>query len=92
MAEAETAPVRMVLPPDGRQTRIDFFGESTASRSGVESSYVQWDEATNSVIVTAPQLLMEKIKGVIAKLDIRRPQVLIQAVIAELVSDRGREL
>ena len=32
MAEADTAPVRMVLPPDGRQTRIDFFGETTARR------------------------------------------------------------
>ena len=32
MAEADTAPVRMVLPPDGRQTRIDFFGESTSKR------------------------------------------------------------
>ena len=32
MAEAETAPVRMVLPPDGRQTRIDFFGETTEKR------------------------------------------------------------
>jgi hypothetical protein len=32
MAETETAPVRMVLPPDGRQTRIDFFGESSPKR------------------------------------------------------------
>ena len=32
MAEADTAPVRMVLPPDGRQTRIDFFGESPSKR------------------------------------------------------------
>ena len=28
MAEAETMPVRLILPPDGRQTRIDFFGDS----------------------------------------------------------------
>jgi hypothetical protein len=32
MASADTAPVKMVLPPDGRQTRIDFFGESTTRR------------------------------------------------------------
>jgi len=32
MAAAETAPVRMVLPPDGRQTRIDFFGKSTSKK------------------------------------------------------------
>lgn len=33
MAQAEAAPVRMVLPPDGRQTRIDFFGESTSRKN-----------------------------------------------------------
>jgi hypothetical protein len=27
MSAADTASVKMVLPPDGRQTRIDFFGE-----------------------------------------------------------------
>ena len=32
MASAATAPVKMVLPPDGRQTRIDFFGESGTKR------------------------------------------------------------
>ena len=32
MAAAETAPVRMVLPPDGRQTRIDFFGAPNSKR------------------------------------------------------------
>ena len=28
MPEADSVPVRMILPPDGRQTRIDFFGHS----------------------------------------------------------------
>lgn len=32
MADADTAPIRMILPPDGRQTRIDFFGESTSRK------------------------------------------------------------
>lgn len=34
MAAAETAPVRMVLPPDGRQTRIDFFGSPSTKKQG----------------------------------------------------------
>ena len=29
MAQADAFPVRMSLPPDGRQTRIDFFEEKT---------------------------------------------------------------
>ena len=32
MAEADTDPLRMILPPDGRQTRIDFFGESSVKK------------------------------------------------------------
>jgi hypothetical protein len=27
MSPTETVPVRSIVPPDGRQTRIDFFGE-----------------------------------------------------------------
>jgi hypothetical protein len=32
MAEAEPAPSRMILPPDGRQTRIDFFDENASKK------------------------------------------------------------
>lgn len=32
MAEAGHIPIRMILPPDGRQTRIDFFGENSRKR------------------------------------------------------------
>jgi len=61
-------------------------------RSGSVSPYVQWEESTNAVIVTAPLDLMLKLKSVIAKLDIRRPQVLIEAIIAEVEADRASEL
>ncbi|MCK4879179.1 MAG: hypothetical protein KAS82_00920, partial [Bacteroidales bacterium] len=36
MAVAETVPVRMILPPDGRQTRIDFFSEIAAKKQSPE--------------------------------------------------------
>lgn len=32
MAEAEIVPVKMILPPDGRQTRIDFFDENASKK------------------------------------------------------------
>lgn len=32
MSEAEPVPSRMILPPDGRQTRIDFFEESVLKK------------------------------------------------------------
>lgn len=61
-------------------------------KSGSASTFVQWEESTNSLVVTAPRDLMHKIKRVIAKLDIRRPQVLIEAVIAEVSTNKQREL
>jgi general secretion pathway protein D len=53
---------------------------------------IRADEATNALIVTAPPFLMRSLKSVIAKLDIRRAQVQIEAIIAELRNDKSVEL
>lgn len=36
MAEANAFPSRLILPPDGRQTRIEFFTEKTEKRQAPE--------------------------------------------------------
>lgn len=63
-----------------------------APKSGSVSPAVQWEESTNSLIVTAPRDVMRKVRQVLYKLDIRRPQVLIEAVIAEVSEVRQKEL
>ncbi|MGH8372810.1 MAG: type II secretion system secretin GspD, partial [Gammaproteobacteria bacterium] len=50
------------------------------------------DERTNSLVITAPPKLMRSMENVLAKLDIRRAQVLVQAIEAELTSDKSAEL
>lgn len=45
---------------------------------------IQAETSTNSIIITAPPTLMQALKAVIAKLDIRPAQVLVEAVIAEI--------
>jgi general secretion pathway protein D len=50
------------------------------------------DERTNSLLVTAPPKIMRSIEDVLSRLDIRRAQVLVQAVEAELTSDKSAEL
>jgi general secretion pathway protein D len=50
------------------------------------------DERTNSLVITAPPKLMHSIQDVIGRLDIRRAQVLVQAIQAELTSDKSAEL
>lgn len=51
----------------------------TLSAQGVRA-----EPNTNSIVVTAPQELMRNIKAVINKLDIRRYQVLVEALIVEV--------
>ncbi len=48
------------------------------------SAIIQAEPNSNSVIVTAPPALMSALKAVIAKLDIRPAQVLVEAIIAEV--------
>ncbi len=69
----------------------DFF-KSDGGKKASGSAYIQWEDSTNAIIITAPPKLMSVLKKVITKLDVRRPQILIEAVIAELTTDRAREL
>lgn len=59
-----------------------------APKSGVINRFVQWEETTNAIIVKAPPELMRSVKNIIAKLDIKRPQILIEVIIAEVNLDR----
>ncbi|MDE2235210.1 MAG: type II secretion system secretin GspD [Gammaproteobacteria bacterium] len=50
------------------------------------------DERTNSLVITAPPKIMRSVQDVVSKLDIRRAQVLVQAIEAELTSDKSAQL
>jgi general secretion pathway protein D len=49
---------------------------------------VQPDEQTNSLIIMARQDRFEDLRSVISRLDVRRAQVLVEAIIAELRQDK----
>ena len=53
---------------------------------------IQADEATNSLVITAPPDLIRSLRSVIAQLDVRRAQVLVEAVIAEISAEKTAEL
>lgn len=65
---------------------------SEPPRSGFLGQHVQWEESTNSVIVSAPSAVLRRIRSVVKQLDIRRPQVLIEVIVAEIDVDRVAEL
>ena len=58
---------------------------------GTSNVDIQADANTNSLIITAPADEMQNILAVIRQLDIRRAQVLVEAVIAEISEDNTRE-
>jgi general secretion pathway protein D len=50
------------------------------------------DKPTNSLVITAPPEAYEAIKGIIEKLDIRRSQVLVEALFAEVTLSSAQAL
>ncbi|VAX02657.1 General secretion pathway protein D, partial [hydrothermal vent metagenome] len=53
---------------------------------------IQADESTNALVITAAPTVFRSLKSVIAQLDVRRAQVMVEAVIADVSSDRAAEL
>ncbi|HEC19629.1 MAG TPA: type II secretion system protein GspD [Gammaproteobacteria bacterium] len=53
---------------------------------------IQADESTNALVITAAPTVFRSLKSVIAQLDVRRAQVMVEAIIAEVSSDRAAEL
>jgi len=53
---------------------------------------IQADESTNALVITAAPTVFRSLKSVIAQLDVRRAQVMVEAIIADVSSDRAAEL
>src|SRR6267143_1213642 len=59
---------------------------------GAAPSLIQADEATNSIIINASDTVYNNMRLVIEQLDVRRAQVYVEALIAEMNADRTDEL
>lgn len=60
-----------------------------ASAQPSTGGQIQADPATNSLIITALEPQFRQIKAVIEKLDVRRAQVFVETLIAEVNSDKA---
>lgn len=59
---------------------------------GKTPTNIQADETTNSLVITATADVFRSLQGVIQQLDIRRAQVSVEAIIAEISARRASEL
>ncbi len=65
----------------------------SAGGSNVDASVTIWaDVATNALIMTAPPKIMKSLMAVIDKLDIRRAQVQVEAIIVEVDVNKSSNL
>lgn len=53
---------------------------------------IQADESSNALVITAAPDVMRSINSVVKKLDVRRAQVMVEAIIAEILVNRSAEL
>jgi len=52
---------------------------------------IQADPATNSIIINAPDAIYNNLRAALDKLDVRRAQVYVEALIAEMTADKAAE-
>lgn len=90
---AEATKLVDVLTGVGKIEEQEATAAKGAGVAGKRGSFdIQADEPTNALVITAPPDIMKSIKRVISQLDIRRAQVLVEAVIAEVSPDMARDL
>lgn len=67
-------------------------GDGQNNRASTNTATIEADEGTNSLIITADADEMAALESVISRLDIRRAQVLVEAIIVELEVIDGQDL
>ena len=73
---------------------LRLAGESGSGSKGKSANTykIEIDQLNNALIIAAPSAVIREIKNVVSKLDLSRPQVLIEAVIAELSESQAKQL
>jgi general secretion pathway protein D len=67
-------------------------GGAAASPVGNTNVSVWADAQTNALIINAPPKMMRSLMLIVDRLDIRRAQVLVEAIIVEVIADKTAEL
>ncbi len=71
-----------------------FAGQAAgqAAAPGSADSISVWaDTQTNALIINAPPKMMRSLMLIVDKLDIRRAQVLVEAIIVEIIADKNNQ-
>jgi general secretion pathway protein D len=67
------------------------MGANQPQAASAPSGIIQADAATNSIIITAPDAIYNNLRAALDKLDVRRAQVYVEALIAEVSANKAAE-
>jgi general secretion pathway protein D len=70
---------------------VPSMADAATSPAVAASGIIQADAATNSIIITAPDAIYNNLRAVVEKLDARRLQVYVEALIVELTANKAGE-
>ncbi|VAX14506.1 General secretion pathway protein D [hydrothermal vent metagenome] len=66
-------------------------GKQIASQQRQANVSIQADEGSNALVINAPPSVFRSLRNVISKLDIKRAQIIVESVIAELSYQKASE-
>ncbi len=89
-ADAEELATKLQQHFTNQQTQA--AGAQGAAASTATPISVWADTQTNAIIINAPPKVMRSLMQIVDKLDIRRAQVLVEAIIVEVIADKTAEL
>ncbi len=98
--QAQTGNVRVIYLEYANATEVaqtlsklvQNIEKSGDKNNSQRKASVEADEATNALLITAEGDTLDSLLQVVERLDIRRAQVLVEAVIAEMTDTDGKEL
>ncbi|MEA5098784.1 MAG: type II secretion system secretin GspD, partial [Burkholderiaceae bacterium] len=98
-AATTTSPTSTTTPPSagtpattGLNTSTNASATTTSSpTSNLSSGFIQADATTNTLIITASEPIYRNLRAVIDQLDVRRAQVYIESLIAEVSAEKAAE-
>jgi len=84
--------VASTLTGEAPPNKAGAAANAAASSGGASTATIQAHEEDNALVISAPPAVFRSLATVIRQLDIRRAQVLIEAVIAEVSDETANEL
>jgi general secretion pathway protein D len=87
----QAAPRPMALPVAALSAGTPPQALPGPQAAAPSSGMIQADAATNSILINAPDAIYNNLRAALDRLDVRRAQVYVEALIAEITADKAAE-